>query len=85
MFILFIYICRIIISKTVDVNVRHQFGWTPLMVAAVSGHAHVCKVLLENGADPNLGDQYANASRMASETGLHSLEGKVVYMIFSYL
>ncbi|GJQ81472.1 hypothetical protein Trydic_g14628 [Trypoxylus dichotomus] len=65
---------RMIESKTVDINVRHQLGWTPIMVAAVNGHANICKILLEAGADPNLGDQYANASRVASQLGLHSLE-----------
>ncbi|KAK9747134.1 Ankyrin repeats (3 copies) [Popillia japonica] len=65
---------RMIDSKTVDVNIRHQLGWTPLMVAAVNGHTNLCKILLQAGADPNLTDQFSNASRTASDMGLHSLE-----------
>ena len=45
------------------------------MVAAVNGKTEACKLLLSLGADPNLGDQYMNASRTASNYGLHSLEG----------
>lgn len=32
-----------------DPNQRHPLGWTPLHVAAVQGHEHVVKILLQVG------------------------------------
>lgn len=46
------------------------------MVAAVNDKVGVCKVLLDAGADPNLGDEYINSNRTAKEKGMHSIEGK---------
>ncbi|XP_022904818.1 mitochondrial disaggregase-like [Onthophagus taurus] len=65
---------RLLAKQQLNVNVRHKLGWTALMVAAVNGRSEICKVLLEKGADPNLGDMYINASRTAAEKGLHSIE-----------
>lgn len=36
----------------------------------------VVKILLEAGADPNLGDDYTSPGLMAKEKHLHSLQGK---------
>jgi RNA polymerase primary sigma factor len=35
-----------------DVNSRNEAGHTPLMIAAAHGHASVCRLLLDAGADP---------------------------------
>lgn len=59
----------------IDVNVRHPFGWTALMVAAINGRAGVVKILLDSGADPNMADEFTNVNKAARERGLHSLEG----------
>ncbi|KAI0244175.1 hypothetical protein L0F63_000501 [Massospora cicadina] len=41
-----------------DINIRHQLGWACIHAATVKGHYEVVKFLLDNGADPNLQDQY---------------------------
>lgn len=53
-----------------------MLGWTALMLAAVNGRYDMCKVLLQKGADPNLGDEYSNSSRTAKEKGLHPIDGE---------
>lgn len=47
------------------------------MVAAVNSRHEICKLLLEAGADPNLGDKFVNINRIAKEHKIHSLEGIV--------
>ncbi len=39
-----------------DLNRRGDKGLTPLAMAAAAGRYAVCKALLEEGADPNIGD-----------------------------
>lgn len=39
-----------------DVNSRDDKGQTPLIIAAAKGHAKICSLLLEAGADPALKD-----------------------------
>ena len=34
-----------------------QDGWTPLYTALLSEHADVVRLLLENKADPNIGEK----------------------------
>uniref|UniRef100_A0A671VR12 ClpB family mitochondrial disaggregase n=1 Tax=Sparus aurata TaxID=8175 RepID=A0A671VR12_SPAAU len=62
--------------KGVDPNHRHRLGWTALMVAAMNRQHSVVKVLLEAGADPNVGDHFNNVYDTSREKGIHSLEGK---------
>lgn len=66
---------RMLEAYKIDVNVRHSFGWTALMVAAINGRAGVVKILLDAGADPNMADDFTNVTKAARERGLHSLEG----------
>lgn len=68
-------------TTKIDVNLRHPLGWTALMVAAINGRAGVVKILLENGADPNMGDDFTNVNKVARERGLHSLEGMLLFLL----
>ena len=45
----------------VDVNAKHNLGWTPLMVAAMNGHFVAVKTLLDAKANPNIPDSYSQA------------------------
>ncbi|KAL8579944.1 hypothetical protein ACOMHN_060245 [Nucella lapillus] len=63
-----------LIEQGVDVNCRHELGWTPLHVAAMNAHPHVVKLLLEAGADPNAGDMYTMPTLVAREKNMHSLQ-----------
>ncbi|XP_064636467.1 mitochondrial disaggregase-like isoform X2 [Lineus longissimus] len=63
-----------LIKLGVDVNQRHQLGWTALHVAVINRNYECIKVLLENGADPNLGDDFSNVYQIARENRLNSLQ-----------
>jgi ankyrin repeat protein len=41
-----------------DVNVRDEYGWTPLLWAAMNGHTDIVQVLLAAGANPNTRNKY---------------------------
>jgi ankyrin repeat protein len=38
-----------------NINVRDENGTTALMNAVIGGHSEVVRVLLQHGADPNIG------------------------------
>lgn len=63
-----------LLKEGVDPNQRHRLGWTALMVASINRQHSVAKVLLEAGADPNLGDDFNNVYDTSREKGIHSLE-----------
>lgn len=63
-----------LLSGGSDPNIRHRLGWTALMVAAMNRQHNVVKVLLEMGADPNMGDDFSNVYETAREKSVHSLE-----------
>ncbi|XP_048016381.1 caseinolytic peptidase B protein homolog [Megalobrama amblycephala] len=63
-----------LLAEGTDPNTRHRLGWTALMVAAMNKQHNVVKVLLEAGADPNLGDDFNSVYETAREKGVHSLE-----------
>uniref|UniRef100_A0A8C2JU74 ClpB homolog, mitochondrial AAA ATPase chaperonin n=1 Tax=Cyprinus carpio TaxID=7962 RepID=A0A8C2JU74_CYPCA len=69
-------VCLRLLAQGADPNTRHRLGWTPLMVAAMNRQHNVVKVLLEAGADPNLGDDFSSVYETAREKGVHSLEGE---------
>ena len=46
-------VVRMLLEKSADSDVQNKNGWTSLMVAAFHGH-NTLRVLLENGADPNI-------------------------------
>ncbi|XP_051966730.1 caseinolytic peptidase B protein homolog [Xyrauchen texanus] len=62
------------LAEGTDPNIRHRLGWTPLMVAAMNRQHNVVRVLLEAGADPNMGDDFSSVYETARERGIHSLE-----------
>lgn len=49
-----------------DPNERHPLGWTCLHVAAISGDASMCKLLLNAGADMDALDEYSPRHDLAS-------------------
>ena len=44
-------ICRLLLDKGAQLEVRNSFGLTPLHFAAWSGHAEVVRLLCDRGAD----------------------------------
>ncbi|XP_057183355.1 caseinolytic peptidase B protein homolog [Triplophysa rosa] len=63
-----------LLAEGVDPNIRHRLGWTALMVATMNRQHNVVKVLLEAGADPNMGDDFSSVYETAREMSVHSLE-----------
>ena len=58
------------IAKGDDLNARDDAGNTPLMIAARKKQTNACKLLLENGADPQLLDREGKtAAKIASDAG----------------
>ena len=49
---------RSLISQATDVNVRDEYGWTPLLWAAMNGYTDIVQVLLAAGANPNTRNKY---------------------------
>ena len=51
---------REIINTAIDVNLQDDDGWTALHFAAQNFNEEIIKLLLDNGANPNLKDTYGN-------------------------
>ena len=51
-----INIIKFFIDAGADVNAKHPYGWTALMVAADNGHPEIVKLLIAAGADVNAMD-----------------------------
>ncbi len=49
-----------LIASGADVNAVNNSGQSPLHIAAWQGNAEIIKVLLDNGADPNIGRDFQN-------------------------
>ncbi|KAK3099800.1 hypothetical protein FSP39_009839 [Pinctada imbricata] len=64
--------CRLL-ETGVDVNSRHELGWTALHVAAIAQSTRMVELLLQNGADPNVEDEYSNYLTVGREKGIHPL------------
>ncbi|XP_077984760.1 mitochondrial disaggregase-like [Glandiceps talaboti] len=62
-----------LIKDGIDVDQRHELGWTPLMVAAMNGNECAVRVLLDAGANPDLGDEFTNIFDMSRRKQINSL------------
>lgn len=51
------------------------------MVAAVNHQYEIARILLESGAEPNLGDEFITAKRTAKEKGLHPIDGNLILFL----
>ena len=49
-------------------------GWSAIHVASVNRQQEILKILLENGADPDLTDEFVNIYQTAREKNLQSLD-----------
>lgn len=67
---------RFLIHWGNDVNATDGNGRTPLILAAIKGHAEICRILLDSGADPKKSDNCGNnALSIAINSGLPKLVG----------
>ena len=69
---------KLIEEKTIDVNCRHEYGWTPLLLAAVNSRTDICELLLNCGADINITDEYSSAQKMSYELGYNYLQMSLI-------
>ena len=51
---------RLVSDEGADPDVRHYLGWTALHVATVNRLPEMVKLLLEKGANPDIGDEFVN-------------------------
>jgi len=47
-------VLTLLLSGTINVNMQNDAGNTPIIVASDYGHSQIVKILLNNGADPNI-------------------------------
>ena len=59
------------------VKIRHELGWTPLHVAAVTGQQEIVSLLLEAGAEVDAEEEFMNVYTTAREKRKHSLEVQI--------
>jgi ankyrin repeat protein len=55
-------LCKFLLEKGANLNVRNKYGFTPLMYTVIYGHFNVCNLLIENGADINATDEDNNTA-----------------------
>lgn len=60
-------IVEFLIKLGADINARQKTGSTPLHGAAFYGHESIVKLLLENGCDPKIKNNYINGGNTAAE------------------
>ncbi|OWF44229.1 caseinolytic peptidase B protein homolog [Mizuhopecten yessoensis] len=62
-----------LLKTGVDVNQRHELGWTALHVAVINGNLRIVKLLLKAGADPSARDEYTNHVTIARERRFNTM------------
>jgi ankyrin repeat protein len=70
-------IVQALIDRGADVNQWHHVEWTPLIQAVINDDLEIAKLLLDNGADPNMED----AGYTPIEIGIHHGRPAVVQML----
>jgi len=53
---------KLLIEVGADVNVKDEFGYTPLMEASTNDQIEVIKLLIESGADVNAKNKFKNTA-----------------------
>eukprot|EP00743_Colponemidia_sp_Colp-15_P006822 GILK01007358.1.p1 GENE.GILK01007358.1~~GILK01007358.1.p1 ORF type:complete len:608 (-),score=137.63 GILK01007358.1:160-1770(-) len=66
-------ICRFLLDKNVDVNVRDLTGRTPLMLAIEKANPELIRLLIDHGADVNVTDNRLNTALLLA-VSLNQLE-----------
>ncbi|KAG7174443.1 Caseinolytic peptidase B protein-like [Homarus americanus] len=66
------------LKKGVDVNCCHPYGWTALHAAAINARSKAVKFLLDNGADPNLPDNFSSIFQVARENRTSPISVEVI-------
>jgi len=61
-------------KETFDINEQNNHGHTALFIASLKNHPKTAHLLLENKADPNIGDAKGNTPLMAASCNAHSLD-----------
>ena len=57
-----------LLNSGVDINARHALnGWTALHWAAHRGYPTICRLLLQNGADPQISNQKGDTPAKLTE------------------
>ena len=47
---------KLVLQRAVDVNQADEYGFNPIIEAAIANNLEIAKLLLDAGADPNLRD-----------------------------
>ena len=65
-----------LLQNGMNVNCRHDFGWNALHVAVINGHRDIIKLLVDEGADVNVKDEFSSAQRVAYQNRMSGILGK---------
>ncbi|KAK6166402.1 hypothetical protein SNE40_023103 [Patella caerulea] len=69
-----LYEIQRLLKDNVSPDCRHVLGWTALQLAAVNRNIKAIRLLLDAGADPNLGDEFVNINVTSREKKLNTLQ-----------
>ena len=60
------------LNKGAVIDITDDFDGTPLMIAALSGHSEIVKLLLDNGANSNMVDNHGFTPLMLAKKNSHN-------------